>query len=129
MQNLVRDLNRLFTGEKAIYEQQYHPQGFEWIDFSDEVQSVIVFLRKGKKEEDQIMVICNFTPETREKYEIGVSHKGEYKVILNTDDKKYGGSGFTDVKSFKSTKKPSHGRDRSIVIDLPPLAIIALKVD
>ncbi|MCB0689623.1 MAG: 1,4-alpha-glucan branching protein GlgB, partial [Saprospiraceae bacterium] len=73
LQMLVKNLNKIFTHEKSIYEQQYHPNGFEWIDFSDEVQSVIVFLIKGKTNTVRVIVICNFTPETRDNYRIGVS--------------------------------------------------------
>jgi 1,4-alpha-glucan branching enzyme len=128
LQDLVKDLNALFKTEKAIYEQQYDPAGFEWVDFADDVQSVIVFLRKGIEPEDQILVICNFTPETREGYQIGISEPGKWKTIFNTDDSKYSGSGFTEGNSYKTSKKSYHGRSNSLMIDLPPLALIALKI-
>ncbi len=127
-QDLVRDLNNFFKSEKGLYEQQYHPEGFEWIDFSDEVQSVIVFLRKGKQPEDRIMVICNFTPETRDNYRVGVAREGNWEMMINTDDKKYGGSGYNTTRFFKTTKDPYHGRDQSFSINLPPLAMMALKI-
>src|SRR5690606_19672824 len=109
-------------------EQQYHPEGFEWIDFSDEVQSVIVFLRKGKQPEDRIMVICNFTPETRDNYRVGVAREGNWEMMINTDDKKYGGSGYNTTRFFKTTKDPYHGRDQSFSINLPPPAMMPLKI-
>lgn len=127
LQKTVQDLNNLFTSEKSIYEKQYHPDGFEWIDFSDDEQSVIVFLRKGKRRKDQMVVICNFTPETRDKYRVGVPEPGKWKVVMCTDDKKYGGSGYLPKKTFKTVKKPYHYREQSISLHLPPLAMIAMK--
>ncbi len=129
LQKLIKDLNGFFRSEKAIYQQQYDPEGFEWIDFSDDVQSVIVFLRKGRKKKDQVLVICNFTPETRSKYRIGTPEEGRWKILINTDDKKYGGSGFTKGKTFRTRKKSFHFRKRSLLIDLPPLAMLALKYE
>ncbi len=127
LQTAVRELNELFRTSKALYEQQYDPAGFEWIDFSDEEQSVIVFLRKGKKSKDQMVVICNFTPETRDKYRIGVPVEGKWQVAFNTDEAKYGGSGYLTRKTLKTSKKKYHGRDRSLVINLPPLAAVVLQ--
>ena len=129
LQTLVKDLNLFFRAETALYEQQYDPAGFEWIDFSDEEQSVIVHCRKGKKKKDQILVICNFTPETRDKYRIGAPFKGKWIIAMNTDHKKYGGSGYLKGKTLKTTNKDYHGQEQSLVLNLPPLAMVALKYE
>ena len=126
LQLFVKDLNHFFRDHKALYEMQYDRSGFEWIDQLDDVQSVLIYLRKGKKPKDQMLVICNFTPEIRPKYKLGISEKGKWKIVLNSDDKKYGGSGFMKGKTFKTSDKACHGRDQSLVLDLPPLAMVAL---
>ncbi len=127
VQQLVKDLNRFFRDNKALYQLQYETKGFEWIDFADEEQSVIVFLRKGKKKSEQLIIICNFTPETRDKYRIGVPTSGSWHVAFNTDEKTYGGSGYLKRKKLRSGKKKYHGRNHSLVLNLPPLAMLALK--
>jgi 1,4-alpha-glucan branching enzyme len=126
IQILVRDLNDFFRNSKALYQQQYQSSGFQWIDFMDEEQSVIVFLRQGKKAKDQLVVICNLTPETRDKYRIGVPAAGKWKVVFNTDAEIYGGSGYLKRNRLKTAKKKYHGRDYSLVLNLPPLAMVAL---
>ncbi|NND05478.1 MAG: 1,4-alpha-glucan branching protein GlgB [Saprospiraceae bacterium] len=126
LQRFVKDLNHFFRDQKALYEMQYNRSGFEWIDQLDDVQSVLIYLRKGKKSKDQMLVVCNFTPETREKYSMGIPAKGKWKIALNSDDKKYGGSGFLKGKTFKTSNKSCHGREQSLVLDLPPLAMVAL---
>ena len=127
VQQLVKDLNLFFKTNKALFQLQYEPQGFEWIDTLDEIQSIIVFARKSKKKSDQLVVICNFTPETRDKYRIGVPAAGNWRVCLDTDDKIYGGSGYLKRKSLYTAKKKYHGKEHSLVLNIPPLAMVALQ--
>ncbi len=127
LQRLVRQLNQVFRAEKALYELQYQTSGFEWIDFSDEVQSVLVFLRKGKEQNDQLVVVFNFTPETRDQYQLGVPMKGSWQVLINTDDEQWGGSGYLKAGSVRSAAKSYHGRPHRVTLDLPPLSMVALK--
>ncbi len=127
LRGYVKDLNQFFRDQKALYEKQYDTEGFEWIDQLDDVQSVLIYLRKGKKRKDQILVICNFTPETREKYRMGIPEKGKWKIVMNSDDKIYGGSSYLKGKTFKTSNKSCHGRDQSLILNLPPLAMVALK--
>jgi 1,4-alpha-glucan branching enzyme len=123
----VKELNELFRSEKALYELQYDTRGFQWIDFTDAEQSVISYLRKGSKKKDELLVICNFTPETRDKYRIGVPYSSRWEIVLNTDDEKYGGSNYLKRSSFKGAKKPLHGFDYSISLNLPPLSCVILR--
>ncbi len=127
LQVLVQDLNAFFKNQRALYRLQYDPKGFEWIDFTDEEQSVIVYLRQGKKAKDQLVIICNFTPETRDRYRIGVPAGSKWTIALNTDDKKYGGSGYVKKRTYKASKKKYHNRPQSIALNLPPLAMVALQ--
>ncbi|MDH3246059.1 MAG: 1,4-alpha-glucan branching protein GlgB [Saprospiraceae bacterium] len=127
LHELVKELNELFRSEKALYELQYDTRGFQWIDFTDAEQSVISYLRKGSKKKDELLVICNFTPETRDKYRIGVPYSSKWEIVLNTDDEKYGGSNYLERSSFKGAKKPLHGFDYSISLNLPPLSCVILR--
>lgn len=127
IQSLIKALNKLFRKEPALYRLNYKEEGFEWIDFSDHAQSVISYIRKSGKDEDDIIVVCNLTPVPRNNYRIGARDEGDWKVILNTDEKEFFGSGNMKKKSFKSERKPSHGRNYSLNLDLPPMAVICLK--
>lgn len=127
IQRWVQDLNRLYRGESALYELDFDSEGFEWIDFSDADNSVISFMRKGSTTRDSIVVVANFTPVLRANYRIGVSENGQWKEILNSDAKEYGGSGQGNFGGVEATPTPCHGKDHSILLTLPPLSILVLK--
>jgi len=128
VQHLVKDLNHLYKNNTALYENQFLAEGFEWIDFSDRDNSVIVYLRKGKKKSTSpLVVICNFTPVPRDSYEIGIPKSGSWKVVLNSDDKKYGGSGSASIIEYKSKRKKLHGQKNALVLALPPLSVLILR--
>ncbi len=125
MQTLVKDLNHLYRDESAFYENQFNKNGFEWVEADDLENSVYVYLRKGKKREDVLMVILNLTPNVLE-YKIGVNAGTHWEVILNSDDQKYNGSGAdADILNEKSEEWMRH--PKSIMIKLPPLAGIVLR--
>lgn len=125
IQTLIKDLNKLYASELSLHIDNFDPKGFEWIACDDYKNSVLAFERKSEKE--SILVLCNFTPKVLEKYTIGAPEKGKYKIILNTDDTKYGGSGFSNKKTYNTKAKESHGRDNSLELILPPLGTIFLK--
>ena len=125
-QTYIKDLNKLYVEYGALWEKDWTSKGFEWIDCDNNDDSVIAFFRKGKRWEDHLIVICNFTPETHRNYRIGVQEKGEYEEIFNSDSKKYGGSGVINSK-VKSKEIPWHKRPESIVLDIPPLGMSILK--
>ncbi len=127
VQQLIKDLNTLYKADKALYENQFSADGFEWIDYSDRDNSVIVYSRKGKKKSAPLVVICNFTPVPRNDYEIGILRSGEWQLALNSDDKKYGGSGHLELNNFKSKKKKLHGQKNILCLNLPPLSVLILK--
>jgi 1,4-alpha-glucan branching enzyme len=127
LQELIKSLNKLYRKEPALYKQNYRAEGFEWIDFSDNNQSVISFIRKSGNQADDLVVVCNLTPMTRKNYRIGSPDAGSWKIILNTDDKHYFGSGTVRKKTFKSEPVETHGRKQSLNLDLPPMAVICLK--
>jgi 1,4-alpha-glucan branching enzyme len=124
IQQWVTDLNRLYRNEPALYERDINPNGFEWIDCTDAESSVISFLRKGTSTEEEVLVVCNFTPVPRPNYRIGVSHGGFWKEVLNSDATLYGGSGWGNLGGLEAVQIPLHGRTHSLTLTLPPLATL-----
>jgi 1,4-alpha-glucan branching enzyme len=126
LQSMVRELNRLYRSEPALYEVDFHYSGFEWVDFHDSEGSVISFLRRGE-EPGFVMFCCNFTPVPREKYGFGVPEEGFYEEIFNSDAEMFGGSNMGNGGIVSSEPKPMHGRPHSISVTLPPLGVIAFR--
>ena len=127
MQETITALNRLYKTEPALYEKSFDPEGFEWVDFNDRESSIISFLRKGNKTEDNILVVCNLTPIPRENYRIGVSAEGTWKEIFNSDSREFGGSNVKNTENLNSSSMPLHGQKHSIALTLPPMGVIYLK--
>jgi 1,4-alpha-glucan branching enzyme len=124
MQKLITDLNTLYKSEHALH-QDCDPLGYEWVDASDNAQSIISFLRKGAKGET-LLCVFNLTPVPRDDYKIGVPKKGDWQIVLNSDDPQYGGSGYTTQTSCSVEATPVHGRPYSINLSLPPLGGVML---
>jgi len=127
LRSFVRDLNHLYMQEPALSELDTNPEGFSWIDCHDSENSVISFQRRGKKEADTLVFICNFTPVVRYDYRLGVPHEGVYREILNSDITHYGGSGVVNMQPMPSTLGNWQECSHSILLTLPPLATVVLK--
>lgn len=127
VQVLIKDLNILYKNEPALYEKQFSGEGFEWIDYNDSENSVLVYIRKGNDESNDLVIACNMTPVPRENYKMGVPRKGKLKEIFNSNLKKYFGSG--EYKNKVQSTKPESWqfRDNSIDINIPPLGAVVLK--
>jgi 1,4-alpha-glucan branching enzyme len=123
----VQDLNKFYRQEPALYELDFQAEGFEWIDFGDWEKSVLSFLRKDRASTDLILAVCNFTPVVYSNYRIGVPAAGAWEEVLNSDAKEYEGSGRGNLGSVESEELPSHGKQQSISLTLPPLSIIVFK--
>ena len=126
IQNIIKDLNQLYRSEKALHEKQFEHDGFEWISYEDNENSVISYIRKGK--DSHVLVICNMTPVPRDNYRIGIPIDATYKLLFNSDAMKYGGSDRTVKKSFSPQNKSWHGRENSVELRLPPLGILVYKI-
>ncbi|MCX2719973.1 1,4-alpha-glucan branching protein GlgB [Lentiprolixibacter aurantiacus] len=126
VQKMVKDLNRIYQTYPALYEKQFSPEGFHWIDYGDAENSVLSYIRKGHDPKNDLIVVCNFTPVPRENYRIGVPKTKGLKEIFNSDSKEYGGSG-TGNKALRVSKKESHGYMQSITLTLPPLGVLILQ--
>ncbi|MGD9033390.1 MAG: 1,4-alpha-glucan branching protein GlgB [Desulfobacteraceae bacterium] len=127
IQRWVADLNGLYKNERALYELDFDPSGFEWIDCNDSQQSTISLLRKGRSAEDTIVVACNFTPVPRHNYWVGVPTGGLWREILNSDAHDYGGSGQGNFGAVEADGKSFHGRPHALKITLPPLSVVYFK--
>jgi len=127
LQQWVTDLNRLYRQEPAIHERDLDPAGFEWVDCADVESSVVSLLRKGRSTDDEILIVCNFTPVPRPNYRIGASRNGFWKEVLNSDATQYGGSGWGNLGGLEAVPIPLHGRAHSITLTLPPLATLFFK--
>lgn len=122
MQTYMKALIRFYKDYPALYTQDFDSAGFEWISCLDADHSIISFMRKSEKEED-LLVICNFTPVVYEKFLIGVPYAGGFKEIFNSDNKKFGGAGNTNPRLKQSKAEPADGRENSISITVPGLGI------
>jgi len=129
VQQLVKDLNRLYRTTPALYEIDFDAGGFEWIDCNDNQQGVISFLRRGKNPTDLVVVVCNMTPVVRHNYRIGVPAPGQYRERLNSDASAYGGSEVGNLGAVYSDRVGAHGREHSLSLNLPPLAALILQPD
>jgi 1,4-alpha-glucan branching enzyme len=127
IQKWVKDLNRFYRKEPVIHEIDFEPEGFEWIDCNDWEKSIISFIRRGESVKDIVLVVCNFTPVPQYNYKVGVPSGGFWREVLSSDAKEYGGSGYGNLGDVEATPIPSHGRDNSLSLNLPPLGILILK--
>jgi 1,4-alpha-glucan branching enzyme len=127
VQRWVKDLNQLYRSELSLSEIDFEKEGFEWINIGDWEQSVISFVRKGRTTKDIMLVVCNFTPIPRLDYRVGVPLDGSWKMVLNSDDKKYGGTGNSEFKEAEAEQIQFNDRKYSLSLTLPPLGIIFLK--
>ncbi len=127
IQNLIKDLNSLYKKQPALHEKQFTNEGFEWIDYSDSENSVLVYIRKGEQEKDNLIIACNLTPIPREDYKIGLPYAGTLKQVFTSDEKKYNGSGMFKAQTAVSKKSDWHYRKHSTQITVPPLSMIAFK--
>ena len=126
LKEYVRKLNHIYLKHPALWEIDYSWEGFKWLVSDDNTNSVIAFSRRDSKNEE-LVVVANFTPVTREKYSFGVENEGTYEVILNSDAKEFGGNGEGTKTKVTSKKKGMHGFENSITIDIPGLSFILLK--
>jgi 1,4-alpha-glucan branching enzyme len=128
VQKLTRDLNQLYKNTPALYQRDFVPTGFEWIDHNDASHSVLSFIRHGESSATFIVVVCNFTPTVHQGYRLGVPQAGNYREVINTDSGYYGGSNVgTPLGVAASEATAWHGKPHSIVLSLPPLATVILE--
>ncbi|HCQ13559.1 1,4-alpha-glucan branching protein GlgB [Flavobacterium sp.] len=124
----ITDLNTLYKNHPALYEKQFSAEGFEWINYSDNENSVLAYIRKGNKEKEILIVVCNMTPVVHENYRIGLPSKGNLTEIFNSDKVEYNGSGVTNSKPIKIDAQSWNYREYSAEVVLPPLGVSVFKI-
>ena len=127
LQECVKDLNHLYKDEPALYEQQFDPKGFEWIDLNNRHESVICYRRKGKRSNNDMLVILNMTPVVRHNWKIYARGKPHWREIYNSDDKKYWGTGHYMNTGTKVELVDKKEKIYEINLHLPPLGAVVLK--
>ena len=123
MQSWVRDLLHLYRRRKAFYEQDNTWEGFEWINADDRDRSIYSFVRHAKGGKQNLLFVISFTPVVREDYRVGVPKRKQYRLILNSDEEKYGGTGKKRPAVYKAEKSECDGRPYSFAYPLPAYGV------
>jgi 1,4-alpha-glucan branching enzyme len=127
LQNCLSDLNKLYTSHPAFYEYQFDPKGFEWIDLDHRNECVMSYMRKGKRRNDDVLIVLNMTPVERYDWKIKVHGKSSWNQIFCSDDAKYWGTGkFTD-QQIETTVVDKKNKLFEIKLNLPALSAIVLQ--
>lgn len=127
LQAYVAELNHLYVAEKALHEDDYSWQGFQWLEVHDSAHSIIAYLRQAQSSDDRVVVVLNMTPVVRSGYRLGVPDGNDYVEILNSDDQRYGGSGVVNTGRLTPDQTPWRGQPYALRLTLPPLGMIMLK--
>jgi 1,4-alpha-glucan branching enzyme len=127
IKDYVVRLNHLYKKEPALWELDFDPAGFAWIDVNNAEQGIISFIRKSDDPEQFIVFICNFTPQVHDNYRIGIPYSTQMYELVNSDSETFGGSGRINEGYYQSEPIPFHSQPFSIQITIPPLAAVMLK--
>jgi 1,4-alpha-glucan branching enzyme len=123
----VQALNWHYHAEPALYQADFDPEGFRWIDCNDNENSVVSILRYARNRQDCVAMIFNFTPVVRTQYRVGVPDPGFYAELLNSDASTYGGGDVGNGGGVATEPVPAHGFDQSLRLTIPPLGCLLLK--
>jgi 1,4-alpha-glucan branching enzyme len=127
MFDYVKELNHLYKETRSLWRLDHEPGGFEWINADDQSQSVLSFMRKGKRKGDYCIIVCNFSAEVYHDYRIGVPSQGFYEELFNSDAERFGGSEQLNENKIKVEKEPYHNQPYSASIKVPPLGVTILR--
>ncbi len=127
IQRWVRDLNTQYRAEPALHEQDCRSDGFAWIEADSPRERVLTFLRKGSREEDRTLAVCNFSAEVYRNFRVGVPRGGRWQEILNSDATIYGGSGHGNMGGLTPAPIGWNRQPQSLNLIIPPLAVLILK--
>jgi 1,4-alpha-glucan branching enzyme len=124
LQQWVRDLNQLYRDSPPLYQRDADQGGFEWIDCNDHQRGVVSFIRRGRKPDDVLLFVFNFTPVPRHGERVGAPAGGFWREVLNSDALVYGGSGVGNAGGVQAVSEPHHGRPYRLEVTAPPLAVV-----
>jgi 1,4-alpha-glucan branching enzyme len=126
VQQLVRDLNRIYRESPALWERDFDPVGFHWLEASDAANNALAFVRSGAEEDSLLVCAANLSPVPRHGYRVGLPAGGRWREALNTDSELYGGSGVGNPGGVEAEEAPRHGQPFSAELVLPPLGVVWL---
>ncbi|MGK0552953.1 1,4-alpha-glucan branching protein GlgB [Macrococcus capreoli] len=126
LRTFIRDVNQLYLREKALFELDYDPKGFQWIDADNHEQRILSYIRRAA-DGTELVIVLNFSPEVYYDFKVGVTHPGKYRELFNSDAKQYGGSNQIISKYLFSQPHPMHGLSHSIQGKIPPLGFVIYK--
>jgi 1,4-alpha-glucan branching enzyme len=129
VQQLVRDLNRVYREEPALWEVDFDPAGFLWLEPNDAAANVLAFARRSSGGARQLVCVCNLSPVPRYHYRVGMPARGRWREALNTDSSFYGGSGVGNLGGVEARPAPWHDQPYSAEVTLPPLGVVWLVPD
>ena len=127
VQRLVRDLNHLYRAEPALYQLDFEPGGFRWLDANDAPRNIISFARFSGDGERALVCVCNLSPVIRDRYRVGLPHGGHWDEALNTDSEHYGGTNVGNYGGVEAEESPWQGQPFSAELTLPPLGVVWLR--
>ena len=124
VQQLIRELNRIYNENNALWEVDNDPAGFQWIDADNAAENIVSFIRRSPSTGKELVCVGNFSPVLRKDHHLGLPRAGEYKLLVNTDSGAYAGSGVEFPESVTAEEEPRHGQQYSVRFTLPPLATL-----
>jgi 1,4-alpha-glucan branching enzyme len=124
VQRLLRDLNRTYDSNPALWEVDSDPTGFQWIDADNSSENIVSFIRRSPETKKELVCVGNFSPVLRAGHRLGLPRSGEYKLVLNSDAEIYAGAGTEVAQAIVAEEKPHHGQNYSAEVTLPPLATL-----
>ncbi|WP_283681596.1 1,4-alpha-glucan branching protein GlgB [Parablautia sp. Marseille-Q6255] len=127
LQNYVRELLHLYKKTPAMYQADCEPSGFEWINADDSSRSIFSFVRHSRDQKSNLLFVINFTPVARPDYRVGVPRRKQYRLVLNSDDARFGGSGKEQPEVYRAVKKECDGKEFSFAYDLPAYGVAVFK--
>ncbi|MGH2916695.1 MAG: 1,4-alpha-glucan branching protein GlgB [Solirubrobacteraceae bacterium] len=129
VQTLVRDLNRIYRDEPALYELDSEPAGFIWLEPNDADRNVIAFARRSEGDRRWLVCVANLSPVPRTGYRVGLPRRGRWREAMNTDSAFYGGSGMGNLGALDAEPVHWHEQPFSALVTLPPLGVVWLVPD
>ena len=137
VQQFVKDMNHLYTGEKSMHENDYKQEGFEWLDLTHRDDCILIWKRQGKNANDHLIIVGNFDQQTHIDFPVPVLQRNHYVEVISSDAEKYYGSGLLNAGLLKPETIEENTTDddgnttltkrHSLKITIPPLTLIVLK--
>ena len=125
-QAFIKALNHFYKNHPGLWQHAYDNRGFDWIDADNNEQSIISFVRHGRKPSEDLVILINFDVATHQKFRLGMPSAGVWKEVFNSDAKEFGGSGIVNTKKLSTKPVAWNGRDYSVELSVPPLGGIVL---